>query len=282
MTDCVAACPQAPTALVQWLYDTYAGPLVAYVTRLTSDPHGAEDVVQEAMLRAWQHADTLSPDRGSMWGWLTRVARNIAIDRSRARLARPTEVAESVVSVEASRTSDHAEDVATSLAMADALRRLSPAHREVLYEVYYLDRTAAAAADVLGIPVGTVKSRLYHAVRQLRHAMEQEPAGQHHTVPECTTVASGVPRREAAQARPRSTRTAPAAAAQVRPAPKAGKTRLGAAPEAVARAAGFPGSVPGVVWWPERLVGGGGDQLIDAGSGAGRSDRRRMDGRVPR
>jgi RNA polymerase sigma-70 factor (ECF subfamily) len=170
--------------LVQWLHDTYAAPLLAYVTRLTSDPHGAEDVVQEAMLRAWRHAGTLRPDRGSMWAWLTRVAHNVVVDRSRARRARPTEVAESVASVAASQAPDHAENVVTSMAMADALRLLSPAHRAVLYQVYYLDRTAAAAADVLGIPVGTVKSRLHHAVRQLRQALDLEPSGRRHKMPQ--------------------------------------------------------------------------------------------------
>jgi RNA polymerase sigma-70 factor (ECF subfamily) len=165
--------------LVQWLHDTYAAHLVAYVTRLTSDPHGAEDVVQEAMLRAWRHADTLKPDRGSMWAWLTRVARNIAIDRSRARHARPTEVAESVASDAASRAPDHAENVATSISIAEALRQLSPSHRAVLYQVYFLDRTVAQAADVLGIPVGTVKSRLYHAIRHLRHALGEHRSPSH-------------------------------------------------------------------------------------------------------
>jgi RNA polymerase sigma-70 factor, ECF subfamily len=179
VTEYVATAPNAGNALVQWLYDAYAAPLVAYVTGLTSDPHAAEDVVQEAMLRAWRHADTLSPDRGSLWGWLSRVAHNIVVDRGRARRARPAEVAESAVSVAASQAPDHAEEIASWVAMSDALRRLSPDHRAVLYQVYYLDRTAAMAAAELGIPVGTVKSRLHKAIRQLRVALAQDTAGPH-------------------------------------------------------------------------------------------------------
>jgi RNA polymerase sigma-70 factor (ECF subfamily) len=158
-------------ALVTALYAEYGTTLLTYVTRLLADPYQAEDVVQETMLRAWRNADRLTPERGSVSGWLTRVAHNIAVDKIRARKARPAEVDEGTA--EPSSLGDHATTVVDSLFLADALTRLSPAHRETLREVYFADQTAAQAAETLGLPIGTVKSRIYHALPRLRACLEQ-------------------------------------------------------------------------------------------------------------
>jgi RNA polymerase sigma-70 factor, ECF subfamily len=163
-----------PQALLRTLYTDHAPALRAYVTRLLSDPHQAEDVVQETMLRAWRNAEILVPERGSVNGWLMRVAHNIAVDKIRARKARPDEVEESAATPR--RLDDHASAVVDSVFVARALSRLSPAHREVLRVVYFADHTAVQAAKVLGLPVGTVKSRTYHALRRLKICLDEEMA----------------------------------------------------------------------------------------------------------
>jgi RNA polymerase sigma-70 factor (ECF subfamily) len=70
---------------------------------------------------------------------------------------------------------DHAEDVANSLVVAEALRTLSPEHRAALVETYYQGRTMTEAARVLGIPPGTVKSRVHYALQQLRVTLAPRP-----------------------------------------------------------------------------------------------------------
>jgi RNA polymerase sigma-70 factor, ECF subfamily len=167
-----AAPAQDPHALVRRLYADNGPALLAYVTRLLSDPYQAEDVVQETMVRAWRNADLLVPDRGSVNGWLMRVAHNIAVDKIRARKARPDEVEETAAVPR--RHDDHASAVVDSVFVARALARLSPAHREILRVVYFADRTAVQAAEVLNLPVGTVKSRTYHALRRLRACLDEE------------------------------------------------------------------------------------------------------------
>lgn len=161
-------------ALVRALYLEHGRLLVAYTTRLTGDRQLAEDIVQETLLRAWRHADKLTPENGSIRGWLLTVARNIATDKARARKVRPAEVTDDAVDLTDSR--DHAEDVANAVVVAEALRTLSPEHREALIEVYYRGRTAAEAAQVLGVPPGTVKSRVHYALRTLRVTLA-EPGG---------------------------------------------------------------------------------------------------------
>lgn len=143
--------------------------LLSYATRLAGDRYLAEDIVQETWLRAWRHADRLSNGNGSVRGWLLRVAHNVAIDQHRSRKARPTEVAfESEDLANKAMQSAPSDEVESRMVVDELLDHLSPAHRSAVVEVYVTDRTTASAATALGIPVGTVKSRLHHAIRSLR------------------------------------------------------------------------------------------------------------------
>src|SRR5258708_5347344 len=81
-------------AVVSQLYRENGAFMLSYVTGLLRDRHLAEDVVQETMLRAWRHCGQFSAEKGSVRGWLIRVAHNIAMDKIRMRRSRPMEVAE--------------------------------------------------------------------------------------------------------------------------------------------------------------------------------------------
>ena len=157
-------------SLVRALYAEHAAPLLRYAMRLTDgDRQRAEDIVQETLFRAWRHPEAIA-DRPAR-PWLFAVARNLAVDAHRARKARPQEVGEGAL--ELIPVPDEAERVLESWAVADALATLRPEHRRVLLETYYLGRSVAEAAAVLGIPAGTVKSRAFYALRALKLALEE-------------------------------------------------------------------------------------------------------------
>jgi RNA polymerase sigma-70 factor (ECF subfamily) len=156
----------ADEALIRSLYEEHGRALLAYATRLTGDRAAAEDVVQETLVRAWRHPDALVNGKGSVRGWLLTVARNIVTDRVRAKAARPQEVAESPTTPPIER--DHADQVVDSVVVLEALDRLSSDHRDVLMEIYFRGRSVTEAAQALGVPPGTVKSRSYYALRALR------------------------------------------------------------------------------------------------------------------
>jgi RNA polymerase sigma-70 factor (ECF subfamily) len=158
----------ADEALVRSLFSEHGAAMLAYATQLTRDRAAAEDVVQEALVRAWRHPDSLVNGKGSVRGWLLTVVRNIVTDQFRARARRAPEVRESPP--DAAVEEDHAERVVTSMVVVDALSTLSSEHRAVLEQVYLLGNTVAEAAEALGIPPGTVKSRSYYALRALREA----------------------------------------------------------------------------------------------------------------
>ena len=160
----------ADEAFVRALYAEHGGALLRYALHLTGgDRQRAEDLVQETIVRAWRHPEALT-DRPAR-PWLFAVARNLAVDAHRARKARPQEIGEGAL--ELVPVPDEADRVLESWAVADALSTLRPEHRRVLLETYYLGRSVAEAAAVLGIPAGTVKSRAFYALRALKLALEE-------------------------------------------------------------------------------------------------------------
>ena len=158
-------------ALLKALHDEHAAALWGFVLHLTGgDRNRAEDVVQETMFRAWRRPTVLAQQGASARGWLFTVARNIVVDDWRAGQRRPTTSAELVAEPLEPDTTDTA---LQSIMVADAIRRLSRDHRAVLLECYFRGCTAAQAAARLGIPAGTVKSRLHYALHALRLVLEE-------------------------------------------------------------------------------------------------------------
>lgn len=156
--------------LLRALYASHARPLLAYVQRLAGgDRQLAEDIVQETLLRAWQHAGDLTVELARPW--LFTVARRLLIDTERSRRARPQPAGEPV---EEALTQDDELDAALDACLvADALGALTPAHREVIVEGFYRGRSTREIAALLNIPDGTVRSRMFYALRALRLALAE-------------------------------------------------------------------------------------------------------------
>ncbi len=145
--------------------------LMLYCLKLAGgDRQLAEDVVQETFLRAWQKADRLTDDRGSVRGWLKQVAHNIAVDQYRAAKRRPQETGWD--SVAEPHGADDDPSLLTRIVLDKALRTLPEEHRAALVETFLRDRTAVQAASRLGVPAGTVKSRVFYGLRRLRETMD--------------------------------------------------------------------------------------------------------------
>ncbi|HET6653197.1 MAG TPA: sigma-70 family RNA polymerase sigma factor [Nocardioides sp.] len=164
--------PETPAALMEQLYEEHAAALWVFCLRLTGhDRSRAEDVVQETLLRAWRNSHVLERPPGSLRSWLYTVARNIVIDEWRThRSERELPVAEVP---EHDARGDKVDELLLSWIVADALQKLSVDHRAVLRECYYRGASVAEAADRLGIPPGTVKSRSHYALRALALALEE-------------------------------------------------------------------------------------------------------------
>lgn len=147
-------------------------PLLAHTLRLTEqDRHWAEDVVQETLLRAWRNEDELSRDPELLRSWLFTVARRIVIDNWRCRQSRPHEV--SLPGKDIWEPRDGIELMLSRITLATALRRLGGPYREAVRETYLRGQSIREAAEALGVPPGTMKSRLRKALSVLRTVLRE-------------------------------------------------------------------------------------------------------------
>lgn len=156
--------------MLRALHDGHAEALWRYALRLTGDEQLAEDVVQEALLRAWRNPGILDQGSAASKAWLYAVARNFAIDECRSARARWEIGSERLP--ERSR-SDHTDRTLDAWLIADALSQLKPEHRVVIVRAYYRGESIAELAEALEVPPGTVKSRLHYGLRALRLALEE-------------------------------------------------------------------------------------------------------------
>lgn len=135
-------------------------------TLLLGDRSAAEDATHDAIVRAWSSFGGLR-DQAAFDGWFRRIVVNCCRDQQRAHQARPSVPLDLLPA-----QPDPVDDLAAAWAERDALSRaldaLSPEHREVVVLRFYADLPLEEIARALGAPVGTVKSRLHHAITYLR------------------------------------------------------------------------------------------------------------------
>ncbi|MEU1815032.1 sigma-70 family RNA polymerase sigma factor [Streptomyces roseifaciens] len=160
------------------LYDEHAQVLYRYALRVTGDWAEAEDVVSATFLEAWHGRERVHPDGDSLRPWLLGIATNIMRRNARARRRRDIALARVP---ERGTIPDFADDLVTHLADTEQLRaahaalaRLRRRDREVFTLVVWAGLDYAAAAEALGVPVGTVRSRLSRARTRLRELADAE------------------------------------------------------------------------------------------------------------
>jgi RNA polymerase sigma-70 factor (ECF subfamily) len=154
----------------------YHARLLARARRIVVDPDLAEDVVQEAFLRAWRACASFDPESGPLLNWLLVITANTAIDMVKARLRRPP-VASGLA--DESAPADGLSDVDRLILRSElghALSRIAPHHRDAVVETVLRDRPYADVAAELGIPAGTVRTRVHYGLRRLRCMLETADA----------------------------------------------------------------------------------------------------------
>lgn len=163
-----------PDAALRSAYDAHGAELYRFARRALGDAGQAEDAVQEAFVRAWRASDRYDPARASQRTWLFAILRNVVIDQARARRSRPglASQAEGHGASGGAIADDAIDQVLTAWQVDAALETLAEEHRRALVEVHWRGRPYAEVATELGVPEGTVKSRVYYGLRAMRAALE--------------------------------------------------------------------------------------------------------------
>lgn len=161
--------------LLQALCDVHGPALMRFVAHMTHDPSFAQDVVQEALLRAWKHPEILAQSDDSARAWLFTVARNLVIDDRRSARHR-REISTDILPETGS--DDGTDSALDAWILSDALSSLSVQHRSAIVGAYYLGHSISEIARREGVPEGTIKSRLHYALRALRLSLQERGAAQ--------------------------------------------------------------------------------------------------------
>jgi RNA polymerase sigma-70 factor (ECF subfamily) len=157
------------------LYDATVSRLHGLVLRVVRDPSQAEEVTQEVYLAVWEEAGRFDPSRGSARSWMCAIAHRRAVDRVRSseasRRRDDTEHQLTTPLLEERGTEDLAGAAADARETRAALATLKPAHRKAIELAYFGGHTHVEVSALLGIPLGTAKSRIRDGLIALRDAV---------------------------------------------------------------------------------------------------------------
>ena len=162
--------PEGSTAFVR----RFQGRVYGLALSIVGDRGVAEDVAQEAFLRAWRHADLYEPARGRVVSWLLRITRNAALDALRMRRWAPTDPEVMVRMAVAPESEPEEQAMVTHEIhrLRSDLFDLPPEQRRAVLLAAFYGRTAREIGGIEGIPVGTAKTRIRAGMRKLREALE--------------------------------------------------------------------------------------------------------------
>ena len=162
------------------MYDRHQGTALAVAFRVLNDRSLAEDVVQEAFLAAWRQAEGFRPERGNVRSWLFSIVRHRAIDVTRGGSFNRERVSLDDIGVEPG-APDTWQQVSANLdreQVKRAVDALPKEQMEVITLAYFAGHTQQEISEIIGAPLGTVKSRVRLAMQRLRNFLEQTVEGE--------------------------------------------------------------------------------------------------------
>lgn len=154
---------------VEALYDMYSTSLYGVISRIVIDTATAEDVLQDTFVKIWHSFPSYSTEKGRLFTWMVNIARNLAIDKIRSKdfknQNKNQELENNVTFIDEQRNTVYKPEL---LGIKELVETLKPEQKLILELVYFKGYTHVEAAEELGIPLGTIKTRLRMAILQLR------------------------------------------------------------------------------------------------------------------
>jgi len=165
----VLALQRRENIAAQALYDMYSASLFGVIVRIVNDESLAEDILQDAFVKIWNSFSSYSTEKGRLFTWMVNIARNLAIDKIRSKdfknQTKNQELENNVTFIDEQKNTVYKPEL---LGVKDLVEQLKPEQKSILELVYFKGYTHVEAADELGVPLGTIKTRLRTAIAQLR------------------------------------------------------------------------------------------------------------------
>ncbi|HTK21329.1 MAG TPA: sigma-70 family RNA polymerase sigma factor [Mucilaginibacter sp.] len=167
--ELVLALRQREKIAVEALYDMYSASLFGVIVRIVIDEAIAEDILQDTFVKIWNSFSSYNTEKGRLFTWMVNIARNLAIDKIRSKdfknQTKNQELENNVTFIDEQRNTVYKPEL---LGVKDLVEQLKPEQKSILDLVYFKGYTHVEAADELGVPLGTIKTRLRMAIIQLR------------------------------------------------------------------------------------------------------------------
>lgn len=159
------------TAAIEQLYDAYSAVLYGHVVRIVSSKELAEQVIQDTFLKAWHHGARYDTSKGRLFTWLLKIARNNAIDAIRSADFQNSKKTESLDGLIYSPGGECLNP--DTVGLREVVKKMDENYKILIDLIYFNQYSQQEAADEIGIPVGTVKTRMRYAILQLRKFFER-------------------------------------------------------------------------------------------------------------
>jgi RNA polymerase sigma-70 factor (ECF subfamily) len=151
-----------------YLYDHYSGALFTIINQIVPDKDTASDVLQEVFVNVWRKISTYDETKGRLFTWMLNIARNAAIDKVRSKGYRDNQRTQPIAEGENGGMSISSNPMVNDVGLKKVLTTLNEEYRKLIDLSYFQGFTHEEIAKMLGIPLGTVKTRIRTAISQLR------------------------------------------------------------------------------------------------------------------
>lgn len=152
-----------------YLYKQYAGVLYGVINKVVYDEQTAQDVLQDVFVKIWNNIGQYDPAKGRLYTWMINIARNAAIDKLRSKgeiMKGKIQTGDDIVDNISGKMKT--EQVTDTIGLRKMVADLKPEYESIISLAYFKGYTLDEISKTLSIPLGTVKTRMRHAIQQLR------------------------------------------------------------------------------------------------------------------
>jgi RNA polymerase sigma-70 factor, ECF subfamily len=168
--ELITALKEGDKNAIGLVYDNYGAALYGVVLRIVQSPEAAEEVVQDVFVKIFKNIQSFDENKGKFYTWAINIAKNTAIDATRTSDFKNRQKTEQFDFVVYSQTQPSSNLSVDTIGLREIVDKLDEKHRAVIDLAYFQGYTQSEIEEEMNIPIGTVKTRLRLAIKELRKA----------------------------------------------------------------------------------------------------------------